>query len=47
MRRLPGSLPCGPELGGKLTKDVVSSMKNCLRQKEDVPPRVAQAAQST
>ena len=35
LSRLPRSLLCGPEWAGELTRDVVSSLKNCLRQKED------------
>ena len=45
LRRLPGSLPYGLELAVKLMRDVVFSLKNCLRQKEDEPPRMAQATQ--
>ena len=36
LRRMLRSLPlCGPEQAGELMRDVVSSLKNCLRQKED------------
>ena len=38
LRRLPGSPPCGPEQVGELVEDVVSSLKNHLRQKEGQPP---------
>ena len=31
LRRLPGSLLCGPEWTSELTRDVVVSMQNCLR----------------
>ena len=39
LRRSLGSPMCGPEWAGELTRDVVSSLKNYLRQKEDEPPR--------
>ena len=39
LRRWTRSLPCGPEWAGELMRDVVSSLKNHLRQKEDKPPR--------
>ena len=39
LRRLPGSLPSRPDQVGELTKDVVSSLKNCLRRKDDELPR--------
>ena len=42
LRRLPGSVPCGLEQAGELARDIVSSFKNCLRQKEDKPPEAAQ-----
>ena len=35
LRRLPGSLTCGLEQPGELMREMVSSLKNCLRQKED------------
>ena len=38
LKRLHGSLPCGPEWAGELMMDVVSSLKNCLRQNEDELP---------
>ena len=34
-RRWPRSPPCRPEWAGELMRDIVSSLKNCLRQKED------------
>ena len=37
LRRLPGSPPCGPEQMEELTTKVVSSLKDCLRQKEGKP----------
>ena len=39
LRRLHGCPSCGPEWAGELMKDVVFSLKNCLRWKEDEPPR--------
>ena len=39
LRRLPGPLLCRPEWAGELMRGVVSSLKNCLRQKEDMLPR--------
>ena len=39
LRRLQRSLLYGPEWAGELMRDVVSSLKNCLRQKEDMLPR--------
>ena len=44
LRRLPRSLPCGPEWADTLARDMVSSLKNCLRWKEDEPSGAAQAA---
>ena len=44
LMRLLGSPPCGPEQAGKLMRDIVSSLKNHLRQKEDELPGAAQAA---
>ena len=35
LRRLPILLPCGLEQAGELMRDIVSSLKNCLRWKED------------
>ena len=37
-RRLPRSPPCGPEWMEELTANVVSSLKDPLRQKEGKPP---------
>ena len=37
-RRLPGSQLCRPEWAGELMRDMVSSLKKCLRQKEDESP---------
>ena len=42
LRRLPESLLCGLEWADALARDIVSSLKNCLRQKEDELPEVAQ-----
>ena len=39
LRRLPAFPPCSREWAGELTKDVVSSLKNQLRWKEDELPR--------
>ena len=39
LRRLPRSLPCGPEQASELMRDMVSSLENFLRQKEDEPQR--------
>ena len=39
LRRLPESPPCGLEWTEELVGDVVSSLKNCLRQKGGQPPR--------
>ena len=39
LRRLLGSLPCRPEQGCELTRDVVSSLKNCLRWRGGKQPR--------
>ena len=39
LRRLPKSPLCGLEWAGELTRDVVSSLKNCLSWKEDELPR--------
>ena len=39
LRRLPRSLPSRLEWAGELTRDVVSSLNNCLGQKEDELPR--------
>ena len=41
LRRLPGSLPCGPEWADMLARDIVSSLKNHLRQNVDELPGVA------
>ena len=34
LKRLPRPPPCGPERAQKITKDIMSSLKDCLRQKE-------------
>ena len=39
LRRLPGTLLCGPEQVCKLMRDVMSSLKNCLWQREGEQPR--------
>ena len=39
LQRLPGSPPCGPEQMEELAGDVVSSLKDCLRQKGAQLPR--------
>ena len=39
LRRLPGSLACGPEQVCEFTRDVVSSLKNCLRWRGGKQPR--------
>ena len=39
LRRLSGPLPCGPEQAGELMRDMVSYLKNHLRQKEDESQR--------
>ena len=39
LRRLPGSLQCRPEQVHELTRDVVSSLKNHLRQRVVEQPR--------
>ena len=39
LRRLPGSLPCGPEQVCELMRDVVSSLKNYLWWRGDEQPR--------
>ena len=41
LKRLPRSLPCKPERAGKLTRDIMSSLKHCPRQEEDGLPGVA------
>ena len=33
LKRLPGSPPCGPEIPQEITRDIVSSVKDCLRQR--------------
>ena len=38
LRRLPGSRPYGPKPMEELTANVVSSLKDCQRQKEGQPP---------
>ena len=43
LRRLPRSLPGGPQWEGKFMRDLVSSLKNSLRWKEDELPGTAQA----
>ena len=44
LTRLLRSPLCGPEWAGELLRDIVSSLKNCLRLREDEQPGVAQAA---
>ena len=39
LRRLPRSPTCGPEQMEELTANIVSSLKDHLRQKEGKPPR--------
>ena len=43
LRRLPRSLLCGPEWAGTLARDIMSSLKNFPRQKEDELPGAVQA----
>ena len=38
LKRLPGPPPCGPERAQKITKDIMSSLKDCLRWKEVEQP---------
>ena len=38
LKRLPRLPPCGPERAQQITKDIVSSLKDCLRQKEMEQP---------
>ena len=38
LRRLPRSPPCEPEWADVLARDIVSSLKNCLRWNEDELP---------
>ena len=47
LRMLPRSLQCGLEWADTLERNIVSSLKNCLRCKEDELPGVAQATHPT
>ena len=38
LKRLPGPPPCGPERAQKITKDIMFSLKDCLRKKEVEQP---------
>ena len=38
LKRLPGPPPCGPERAWEVTKDIVPSLKDCLRQRKGEQP---------